>query len=180
MNNKKIENIKKSAKTASQVTKVFSRICLAGAILALVSVIIVICLSKQINEAFTYVDGHWVANQAGYEQLVTMQGFSFVEGFDIKNFALNVIANAFCATIVAGVAFVTLNLLSKAFAAIKESDTPFTEEILGKVRIAAILSTILVALSSIGMAVVVGLSFWCVYSIFNYGIELQKNEDETL
>ena len=180
MNNNKIENIKKSAKTASQVTNVFSKICLAGAIIALVSAIIVVCFAKQINEVITYSNGHWVAAQAGYEQLVSMHGFAFVDAFDFKNFAANVGLNCLCGAVIAAVAFIALGLISKAFTAIKESDTPFTEEILNKVRIAAILTTIIVALSSVGMALVVGVSFWCLCSIFNYGIELQKNEDETL
>ncbi|SCY16912.1 hypothetical protein [Butyrivibrio sp. INlla14] len=39
---------------------------------------------------------------------------------------------------------------------------------------------IMTIFESIGLAVIVALSFWCVYCIFGYGIELQKNEDETL
>ena len=71
-------------------------------------------------------------------------------------------------------------ILKNVFTTIENSETPFNENVLNKVKIAGILVTILTFAKSLGIAVKVGLSFWCVYCILDYGVELQKNEDETL
>ena len=75
---------------------------------------------------------------------------------------------------------VFLLIVGKVFEELKNSDTPFTESIQKKLKITAILVTLMVMTESLGMAAIVALGFWCVYSVFGYGIELQKNEDETL
>lgn len=83
-------------------------------------------------------------------------------------------------TVIAAFMLALIIVLRKTFLEIVKSDTPFREEILRRIRLTGILLTALVLRYSIANAVIVGLTAWCVYCIFDYGVELQKNEDETL
>ena len=107
-------------------------------------------------------------------------GFDFINSFGIKDVAVWGGLNCLAATVLLAILAVLFNIIRKVFVEIKESDTPFTESIQKRLKITAILVTIMTIFESIGLAVIVALSFWCVYCIFGYGIELQKNEDETL
>ena len=81
---------------------------------------------------------------------------------------------------VAGIMLTVIIILRKAFIEIEKSDTPFRTEVLKKVRIAGILISAFALCYSIGVGALMALTTWCVYCIFDYGIELQKNDDETL
>ena len=71
-------------------------------------------------------------------------------------------------------------ILRKTFIEIRESDSPYREEILQRIKALGILVTLIVLSYSIGNGVVIGLTFWCIYNIYDYGIVLQRNDDETL
>ncbi len=76
--------------------------------------------------------------------------------------------------------FFILNFFKKAIEMINTSDTPFTEEIIKEIKKTFILIFVIVLLKSAIVSIIVGLSLSCVYYIFKYGIELQKESDETL
>ncbi|MBO4616293.1 MAG: hypothetical protein J5717_02985 [Lachnospiraceae bacterium] len=78
------------------------------------------------------------------------------------------------------VVLVAITIIRNLFKKIKESDTPFTEEIAKQIKITGIVVSILVLTESLGIAAIVALSFWCFSCIFEYGTELQQHEDETL
>ncbi|MCR5373846.1 MAG: hypothetical protein K6E39_00565 [Lachnospiraceae bacterium] len=72
-------------------------------------------------------------------------------------------------------------LVEGIFKKIKESDSPFTEEILKKLRIVFIVISILALLTNgIWSGAIVGLLCWAVYCIIDYGYALQSEVDETL
>ncbi|MCR4933009.1 MAG: hypothetical protein K6A29_02340 [Lachnospiraceae bacterium] len=180
MKNNKLANIKKSADTTSKVLKAFSIVFLVGAIICLLSGISIFCFSEQLNEFVSYAGGQWKLAFGGTTQFIAYQGTPLVDSFNFETFSTWAGCNALYGAVVAGVFAFALAKLRKAFVTIKESESPFSETVLKQIKTAAIITTILVALSSVGIAVCVALSLWCLCSIFNYGIELQKNDDETL
>ena len=183
MKNEKIAAIKKSAKITATVVKVLRIIAIVGACICLVSGIV--CLAMQGNADNMEVlyengnirilspisDGSFVFSNGGFE---------FLKGLHIDNLMVLAGLNCFCGAALLAVIAVVFLIIGRVFSEIKDSDTPFTESIQKRIRFAGILVTILVAMESIGTAVIVGLSLWCVYCIFGYGMELQKAEDETL
>ena len=64
---------------------------------------------------------------------------------------------------------------------LENSDTPFDESIMKKIKTVFGLITIVVFFSvGLGAAVLVGVGFWSMYCILDYGYVLQKEADETL
>ena len=75
---------------------------------------------------------------------------------------------------------VVMHFVGKVFRNIKESYSPFRPEIIRNLKVAFVLITVLVLQSSLLIGAVVGFSLWCVFQIFEYGCELQRQSDETL
>jgi len=85
------------------------------------------------------------------------------------------------AAIFAGIAAVIWWLIERIFKEIKESDSPFTESILKKLRMVFIIISILPLFTNgIGAAIITALICWAIYSIIDYGYALQSEVDETL
>ena len=181
MENTKINKIKKSASVMATVLKVVRVIFTVVAIICLVCGIICFFATGKTEGTVMYDNGQvrilLPVSEADY---VEGNGFDFINSLGIEDVALWGGLNCLAATVLLAVLAVLFNIIRKVFVEIKESDTPFTESIQKRLKITAILVTIMTIFESIGLAVIVALSFWCVYCIFGYGIELQKNEDETL
>ncbi|MBR1852420.1 MAG: hypothetical protein IJ794_04490, partial [Lachnospiraceae bacterium] len=122
---------------------------------------------------------HGVAEIKDFED-IKGEGFDFLDAFHIEDPFVLAGLNCFCAAIVIVMALAAVITIGKLFEAIEKSDTPFKKEILEKMKISGILVTVIALTSSIGTAVMAGLTFWCIYCIFDYGMELQKSADETL
>lgn len=75
---------------------------------------------------------------------------------------------------------VVLHFVAKVFKVLKESDSPFRPEIVKSLKIAFVLTALLVLQSSLLIGAIVALSLWCIFLIFEYGCELQQQSDETL
>jgi len=85
------------------------------------------------------------------------------------------------ATIVLIFVSVVLRTIKQMFDVIFKSESPFAETVLRTFRRCSILITVLILLSNgVGYALFLALFFWCIYSIFQYGNELQKENDELL
>lgn len=69
----------------------------------------------------------------------------------------------------------------KTFREIEDGDTPFTGSITGRIKVCGIIGTIFVLLNN-GLieAVIAGLVFAAIYTIFRYGVLLQTESDETV
>ena len=86
----------------------------------------------------------------------------------------------FVAAVMVALVLAVVIILRKTFIEIRESDSPYREEILQRIKALGILVTLIVFSYSIGNGVIIGLTFWCIYCIYDYGIVLQRNDDETL
>lgn len=70
--------------------------------------------------------------------------------------------------------------LKKLFVEINKGETPFNAEVLKRLKISFIIITILIGTESLLMAVIVGFSLACIYTMFTRSIELQEESDKTL
>lgn len=184
MENNKIANIKKASKATETVLKIFESLCGAVAIICLVVVIVIACNKAKINSEA-------VSNN------ISIENFSFAEKmeFGIFSFDTHYVERYLAEGNLAGLAMFCLGFGALAcvlataffecvriiFAALQKSDTPFTKDILRKIKIyGIIIAAGLLAVGQLGMCLVVVLAGWSLYCVFDYGCELQKESDETL
>ena len=181
MENTKIAKIKKSASVTATVLNVIRTILTVCAIIALVSGCICLWAKDKADGTVIYENGSVrIHAPISEESFVEGKGFDFLNGLGIDNVMIWGALNCFVAAVVVALAAFLVAVIRKVFVELKESDTPFTESIQKRLKVTAILTTVMVAMESLGFAAIVALSFWCVHSIIGYGLELQKNEDETL
>lgn len=181
MENTKIARIKKAAGVTATVLNVVKIILIVGMVMTLVAGVTVMGFRMGPEGKTVEVFGREIVvhGLVDFGDL-KVDGFGFLDIFHIEDPFVLAGLNCFCATVVIAAAMVAVILLRSVFVAVKESDTPFKSEILGKLKIAAVIVTVIVLMESLGIAVIVALSFWCIYCVFDYGIELQKSADETL
>ncbi len=181
MKNSKIEAIRKSATITAMVLNIIRIILTVCAIIALISGIICLCAQNVANGSVIYDNGSFrILSPVGEEAMINGDGFDFINSLHIENFMIWAALNCFVAAALVAVVTVVIVLIRRMFIEIRDSETPFTESVQRRLKLTGILVTIVVFMESFGMAAIVALSFWCLYSIFGYGMELQKNEDETL
>ncbi len=182
MENAKISKIKKSASVMATVLNVFRVFFIVIFILTAISSIILFMSKGKTGGSVLYENGQVrILSPISEGDYVEGNGFEFINSLGIDDVAVWGGLNCLAAAALSAVLAVLMNIIRKVFVEIKESDTPFTESIQKRLKISAIMVTILSLFSgSLGITAIIALSFWCVYCIFGYGIELQKNEDETL
>ncbi|MCR4727186.1 MAG: hypothetical protein K5796_00855 [Lachnospiraceae bacterium] len=185
MENNKITKIQKAASTTAKVLNVFRVILIVALVITLVSGIMLITRLAYFDRTLVIfgktvrVLGPFVGLEEGIEA-ARFYGFDFINDLHIDNLMIHSSLNCFVAAAIVAVALVCVIFIKKAFMVIAESETPFNTEVLKYVKIVGILVTVLVLTESVGIAAIVALTFWCIYCVFDYGIELQKSADETL
>jgi len=180
MENSKIANIKKASSVTAKVLNVIKVILIVGLVMCIVGGISVMCIRSKDGNTIE-IFGKTVTVHSGVDiGNMEVDGFDFINDLDIEDPFVKAGVNCFCAAILCALAIAAVVVIRSAFTEIENSDTPFKPEIMKKVKIAGILVTIITLSESVGTAAIVGLSFWCIYCIFDYGLELQKCADETL
>ncbi len=76
--------------------------------------------------------------------------------------------------------FVALTLFKPLFKTINNSESPFTYEILNKLKFAFIIVTIIALYNSVFVGIIVALFLACIYFMYMYGVKMQEDEDQTL
>ena len=180
MENKKIANIKKASGVTAKVLNVIKVILIVAIVLCIVGGISVMAVRTSEGEKIELFGKTITVHNMIEIGDLEVKGFDFVEMLGIESPFRKAGVNCFCAAAICALAMVVVIFLKNTFTEIEKSDTPFKPEILSKIRVTGILVTVITMVSSIGIAAIVGLSFWCVYCIFDYGLELQKSADETL
>ena len=181
MENSKLEKIRKSAGVTATVLSVIKTILIVGLVMAVAAGISVMCLRTGDEGKTVEVFGKKITvhNMVSVGDL-SVESFDFLDMFNIEDPFVLAGVNCFVAAVLIALVLIAVILLRRTFTSIQKSDTPFKPEILRSIKLTGILVTVIVLTSSIGIAAVVGLAFWCVYTIFDYGIELQTDADETL
>lgn len=181
----KLEKVRKSCSTAQKVITVLRNIMLASIVVCLVGAVLCQCFAKTINAEMP------VAIAGGRVSLeeTNIDIFDGMINFDVEmqelinegHYALVFTAYCIAGAVALAAAVVIFNQFIKIFKAILASETPFSEEVLGKLKSAFIVTVVLVALiTGLGEAVFMGLTFWCIYTLIDYGAVLQMEVDETL
>lgn len=91
-------------------------------------------------------------------------------------FSLNCVVGIFQCLIL----FFVLKLLKPLFDSISNSESPYTYDILKKLKISFVLVTIMVFLESAFLALIVAGILACIYFIYAYGVKMQEDEDMML
>ncbi len=100
---------------------------------------------------------------------------------DTKPYTTVVIISCVVALLVLIVMAVMMKVISSAFRTIRESENPFTDEVIHKVRTVMIVTSIVLFFTPGMVFGVMGLVLtWIVITIMDYGKTLQIQSDETL
>lgn len=181
----KLEKVKKSCKISKIISNIIACFVTIGCVCAVVATIIL------------GVVGHEKINSEIAKSIES--GNASFEVDDIKidgmlelNVKLNemvakgeyaeaiTIICIFMAVVMAAVAAVFWMMVS-IFKMIAESNTPFTIDILKRLKaVFIIVAVIAVIVSGLGTGVIVGCIGWSLYTIFDYGFVIQQEIDETL
>ncbi len=183
-NEMKLTNVKKSCSIAKKVVKVFRVIMLVVAIMCAVGAVTCIGLSKQIDtgiaNSIEQGYGTFDASAISIDGIINLK--IPVEKMADKGYYGALMAT-YCVfgSIMSIIVFVIFLTLERVFQTIEESDTPFCELVLRRLKRVFIMLVVITALfSGLGFGAILGLSLWCIYRIFEYGTTLQIEVDETL
>lgn len=177
---KKLENIKKSSNVAMILARIAKICCIVGAAACLVTGIGLIAFQGTINKELLRAEAE---GKLDLNEVITefnANGMFEIPNGEISRFSQFLGMNLLVMSIFITLMAVLLHFVSRVFKEIKESDSPFRKAILKDMTVVFVLITLLVLQSSILTGVMVGFALWCVYSVFEYGCELQQMSDETL
>ena len=166
MEKTKIEKIRKAAGITARVLRILEIICIIAIVLALISGVAAMILKSTDN---LILFGNIRDENSTVRKVLNITDPDVVAGLSY-----------FIAMGIAALILAVVIIVRKTFLEIEKSDTPFRESILKRIRITGILLALMAVEYSIPMSILTGLTAWCVYCIFDYGIELQKQDDETL
>ena len=176
METEKKLRIQKSAGITAKILKAIRIIIVVGACIAFAGGLIAFSVAANKGLWEKLEEKHIYPPFDQYD----VNGFAFVDKFNIENPVVEAGVDCMVAAAACVIVAIGIHFIRTTFVVIENSETPFTKECLKNLRVSAILITILFAMNSLGEAAIVALTFWCLYCIFDYGIELQKSADETL
>lgn len=178
--NVKIEKIKKSSNAALILVRILKVFCIVMAVVTIGCGCAFIGAKDYIDQEFTRAlqTGELEADDI----FINAGGFldSALNTAKVESIAVTLAVYL----IVMGIFLICLAVIShfmgKIFKDIKESYSPFRPEIVRNFKVVFVLVTVLTLRSSLLIGAVIGFSLWCVFQIFEYGCELQRQSDETL
>lgn len=176
----KMDKVKKSCETAKKVVGVLRGIVIAALILCVVGAVICFALNSKIDQSI-------IANSDN----VTLDSNLSIMGIEtnldaeelVEKGLYGVYAGACCLLGAMACLFIVLvfNSINKILVEIIDEGTPFSEEVVKRLKVSFIFMVIMVTFSmGLGYGLFIGMFFWCIYNIFQYGCELQNQADETL
>ncbi len=181
----KLAKVRKSCHTAKTVTNVFFILVMVAAILCVAAGGIVFAKRETVNKAIT--------DREMEEEIDIEMSHSVGSGllqFDFDDsglleegqYAKVIVIYCAIAAVFCAFAAAIFRAIWKIFVIIEESESPFHPEVLKKLKRIFIVLTIGAGLvTGIGTGLVLmGLVFWCIYCIMDYGMALQEEVDEIL
>lgn len=191
----KLANVKKSCNTARKIANVLGVLMAVIAVVALVGGVLIFAYRDDINKnaVIENVNGKTVAHICGdngtelfeLDNLglqIALGSVSFTGVFANKGMvAEGICVGCFIIAAVLAVISGIFILIMNVFKVVENSDSPFSEEVMKKLKTAFIIITVFTVFSvGIGPAALAGVVFWSVYCILDFGYVLQKESDETL
>ena len=191
----KLANIKKSCNTTRKIANVLGVLMAVVAVAVLVGGVLIFAYRDDINKnaVVENINGKTVAHICGDDGTelfeldnlgiqialgsVSFTGVFANKGMVAEGLGVGCFIIAVVLAVVAGIFILIMNV----FKVVENSDSPFSEEVMKKLKAAFIIITVFTALAvGIGPAVLAGVVFWSIYCILDYGYVLQKEADETL
>ena len=185
----KIEKIKKVSHVAMIFTRISKILGIVSLIIALVCGMSCIVISLQVDDEINQkIEQHMDDSGFYTESIMSIEIFGIEMDLtemgimDTENMEWGMLMGIYCLFIAIPVFLlvITLHFVEKVFHEIWYSDSPFRPQLLKNLIAPFVLLTVMTASNSLFFGAVVGISFWCVYCILDYGCELQKMSDETL
>ncbi|MCI8935512.1 MAG: hypothetical protein HFI44_01440 [Lachnospiraceae bacterium] len=171
-----IEKIQKTCKAGAAVTSIVKIFCAVMSVIAILAGIFIAC-STRINELMEQLIASGELRTQDLEALESaLLGYMLEEG----NFALVIGVELIAMGIMLICTAVIVHFLGKVFKEMRESYSPFNLSVIKNLKVVFVLVTLLTLSNSLAIALIVGIAFWCVLQIFEYGCELQRQSDETL
>lgn len=180
---KRLESVKSKCKTASVVLLLFKIILAIAIVLCVIGIIISIVSADTIDA--TFASGEYSEELSDNINFSVQSSIGIIE-FDVDElFEEGMYAKAMsimCSTglCVCIVAFITVSLFKSIFDVLTKGDSPFEEKVIKKLKSTFIFFAIGTMIIELKTGIMVGLFLWCIYGIFQYGGELQRQSDETL
>ena len=181
--NERLEVMKTRCKTSAKVVSIFQIITIVGVVLSFVGAVICFTQQGMIN---THIADAVKSGQVSVENFRIGSGgvrfmINYENAFEAGNYAVPIAATCAVSAVMCLIVTVVLTIFKSIFNSLVKEDTPFSDSILGRLRISFIIMTVAVfAFMGLGPAVVGALLMWCIYSILDYGKALQAEIDETL
>lgn len=181
----RLKKVIKSCETSRKVIRVAWVVFSVLTVVALATAIVIACNAHKVNNAVVE-NGLLDSSISGlftYDMNVTSNIPAIQEFFEERQYGYAYSAVFSLAYFGGMFLFFTilLAMFSKIFKLINDAQTPFAEDVKKLLRSCFIfISIMLVVTASTMIAVVVVPILWCVYNIFSYGCELQRQSDETL
>lgn len=180
----KLEKVKKSVGTTAKVLKVLRTIMIVCMIIAIVGSVICFALHEKIDAAVA----EQIAQNGGsfdFDELeiggILRVDSSIQEVADQGYYGYAIGATCIYGAVVCLIFAIFFKIFGKIFNLIQASETPFEKTIMDKLKKSFIgLVVITVVFLDPGIAVIMALVLWCVYTILDYGCALQQQSDETL
>lgn len=179
----KLQKIKKSCETTKKVLNIVRVIFIAFMVICIVCGIGVFAMSNDVN---TEIAKQVEAGNANIDMNISFGGLFHVDTNMEKAISQGRYAFAIGSTCaIAGglllMVVIVTNQLIKIFTIIGTSESPFSDEVIRKLKkIFIILAVFELLFVEVGAAVLMALIFWCILNIFEYGATLQTEVDETL
>lgn len=171
-----IEKIQKTCKAGATVTSIIKIFCVVMSVVAILGGFFIM-FNTRINGLMEQLIASGELREQDLDALESaLLGHMLEEG----NFTLVIGAEAVAMGIMLICTAVILHFVGKVFKEMRESYSPFQLSVVKNLKVVFILVTLLTLSNSLAIALIVGLAFWCVIQIFEYGCELQRQSDETL
>lgn len=172
------ERIQKTSKTMLIIIKIATILCIVG-LVCCVGATVAVQIYK--DELVTIAEEAVTAGNVDMNFTISSLLYDSVGNLASGGAIISSIFQMIFASIVSIVlVIVILQLLRKIFKVFGESYSPFLPEIMGKLRAVFIIIFVISLRNSLLIGAVIGLALYCVYQMYAYGCELQKQSDETL
>lgn len=181
----KLEKVKRSCKTSKVISQIMAGIVSAACVICLVVPIIlgVVGIDKvntEIGKAVESGQATFYVDDVSLNGMIDLQ-VKVEDMVNNGNYAEAVIAICIFAAVVTAICAVLFWALVSIFKTISVSETPFTEDILRKLRVVFIMIAIIFGMISGFVAFVIAACIcWSLYTIFDYGFVIQQEINETL
>lgn len=180
----RLTKVKKSCKIAHTIANVVKYIVIAAVCICLVAAVICFIFRSSIDAALAESIRNGSATITFDDAEINgilqfrMEMDALIES---GQYGLGIALYCIFGAIVTGCTAVVFHLISRIFAGIEKSESPFSEQVIHSLKTSFIVLVILTGLfHGFDSALFLGLFLWCIYNILEYGAVLQEEVDETL